>query len=61
MNLPMQRRLTMLNNELLNLSEAADEVMLLDDEAAASIPMQIGSIFVHYDQVSWLFLSLKLH
>jgi hypothetical protein len=35
-------------NELLNLSDAADEV-LLEDEATA--PMQFGSVFVHYDQV----------
>jgi hypothetical protein len=40
------------HNESLNLSEAADEVLLLDDEAAASIPMQIGSVFVHYDQAT---------
>jgi hypothetical protein len=27
---------------------------LLDDEAAASVPLQVGSVFVHYDQVSGL-------
>jgi hypothetical protein len=49
--------LAILNNQNLNLEEAADEVMLLDDEFAGSIPLQIGSVFVHYDQV----LNIKMH
>ena len=42
--------LASLNNQLQNLSDAADELLLLDDEAAASVPLQVGSVFVHYDQ-----------
>ena len=44
--------LTLINNEVQNLNDALDELLLLDDPDSASIPILIGSIFVHYDQVS---------
>uniref|UniRef100_A0A915E4A7 Prefoldin subunit 4 n=1 Tax=Ditylenchus dipsaci TaxID=166011 RepID=A0A915E4A7_9BILA len=48
--LELKNELSVLNNETQNLGDADDEIMLLDDEDAASIPLQIGSIFVHYNQ-----------
>ncbi|KAI1733115.1 prefoldin subunit domain-containing protein [Ditylenchus destructor] len=46
----VKSELSQLNNETQNIGDAEDEILLLDDEAAASIPFQIGSIFVHFDQ-----------
>ncbi|KAK6052588.1 hypothetical protein COOONC_09907 [Cooperia oncophora] len=43
-----------LSNDLLNINEAADEIMLLDDEDSGSIPFKIGQTFVHFDSVSVL-------
>jgi len=44
--------LNLINTEIQNLNYAADELLLLDDEDLVSIPFQIGSVFVHYDQDS---------
>ncbi|KIH64969.1 prefoldin subunit [Ancylostoma duodenale] len=38
-----------LSNDLLNINEAADELMLLDEEDSNSIPFRIGQTFVHFD------------
>ncbi|VDL83837.1 unnamed protein product [Nippostrongylus brasiliensis] len=38
-----------LSNDLLNINEAADELMLLDTEDSESIPFRIGQTFVHFD------------
>lgn len=38
-----------LSNDLLNINEAADELMLLDAEDSESIPFRIGQTFVHFD------------
>lgn len=40
-----------LTSELSNINEAADELLLLDDEDAASIPYKVGQVFVHFSQV----------
>uniref|UniRef100_A0A8R1I275 Uncharacterized protein n=1 Tax=Caenorhabditis japonica TaxID=281687 RepID=A0A8R1I275_CAEJA len=34
-----------------NIGDASDEILLLDDEDAASIPCRIGNCFVHFNQV----------
>lgn len=47
-----QERLQEASRDLQNLNDAADEVMLLDDIDAESIPFKIGSGFMHMDQVS---------
>ncbi|CAI5448579.1 unnamed protein product [Caenorhabditis angaria] len=36
-------------NEVANINEAGDEILLLDDADAASIPLQIGLTFIHFD------------
>uniref|UniRef100_A0A7I4YR52 Prefoldin subunit 4 n=1 Tax=Haemonchus contortus TaxID=6289 RepID=A0A7I4YR52_HAECO len=46
-----------LSNELLNINEAADEILLLDDEDSQKIPFRIGQTFVHFDSDS---LNTKL-
>lgn len=46
-----KRELARMNNDAQNLNDAEDELLLLDEADSASIPIQIGSIFVHYDQV----------
>ncbi|EYB85260.1 hypothetical protein Y032_0302g1874 [Ancylostoma ceylanicum] len=38
-----------LSNDLLNINEAADELMLLEEEDSDSIPFRIGQTFVHFD------------
>ncbi|VDM61216.1 unnamed protein product [Angiostrongylus costaricensis] len=38
-----------LSNDLLNINEAADELMLLSPEDSESIPFRIGQTFVHFD------------
>ena len=38
-----------LTNEVQNLNEAADELLLLDGDDAASVPLRIGKVFVHFD------------
>lgn len=48
--LEAKMELTLINNEVQNLNDALDELLLLDDPDSASIPILIGSIFVHYDQ-----------
>ncbi|KAI3421095.1 hypothetical protein GPALN_014721 [Globodera pallida] len=46
-----KEKLTSLDNEAQNLNDAADEVLLMDDEAVAnSVPILVGSVFVHFDQ-----------
>ncbi|ETN68955.1 hypothetical protein RB195_003348 [Necator americanus] len=41
-----------LSNDLLNINEAADELLLLDEEDNDSIPFRIGQTFVHFDSDS---------
>ncbi|KAH7721910.1 Prefoldin subunit 4 [Aphelenchoides avenae] len=48
--LEIKQELRTVGNEIQNLNDAADEVMLLDDNATSSIPFQLGSVFAHYDQ-----------
>uniref|UniRef100_A0A915PE67 Prefoldin subunit 4 n=1 Tax=Setaria digitata TaxID=48799 RepID=A0A915PE67_9BILA len=43
-------RLQETSKDLQNLIDAADEVLLLDDTDASSIPFKIGSVFMHLDQ-----------
>ncbi|RCN51703.1 prefoldin subunit [Ancylostoma caninum] len=41
-----------LSNDLLNINEAADELMLLEEEDSDSIPFRIGQTFVHFDRAT---------
>ncbi|VDO37312.1 unnamed protein product [Haemonchus placei] len=41
---------------MLNINEAADEILLLDDEDSQKIPFRIGQTFVHFDSVSVLII-----
>ncbi|KAL3068565.1 hypothetical protein niasHS_006448 [Heterodera schachtii] len=46
-----KEKLVSLDNDVNNLNDASDEILLMDDEAAAdSIPFLVGSVFVHFDQ-----------
>uniref|UniRef100_A0A914HF21 Prefoldin subunit 4 n=1 Tax=Globodera rostochiensis TaxID=31243 RepID=A0A914HF21_GLORO len=45
-----KEKLTSLDNEAQNLNDAADELLLMDDEAVAKVPILVGSVFVHFDQ-----------
>ena len=38
-----------LANEIQNINEAADELLLLDDEDGQSIPYRYGQTFIHYN------------
>uniref|UniRef100_A0A0R3RHR5 Prefoldin subunit 4 n=1 Tax=Elaeophora elaphi TaxID=1147741 RepID=A0A0R3RHR5_9BILA len=49
-SLDVKERLQEMNKDLQNLNDAADEVMLLDDADAQSIPFKIGSVFMHVNQ-----------
>lgn len=51
-----QEEIKELSNDLLNINEAADELMLLDAEDSESIPFRIGQTFVHFDSVSLPFM-----
>ena len=46
-----QEEIKELTNEVQNLNEAADELLLLDGDDAASVPLRIGKVFVHFDSV----------
>uniref|UniRef100_A0A1I7WSM0 Prefoldin subunit 4 n=1 Tax=Heterorhabditis bacteriophora TaxID=37862 RepID=A0A1I7WSM0_HETBA len=48
----MKDEIKELENELQNINEAADELLLLDSEDAASVPLRIGQTFIHFDSVS---------
>lgn len=41
-----------LMNEVQNINEAADELLLLDEDDAQSIPYKFGQTFVHFNSVS---------
>ncbi|OZC07437.1 prefoldin subunit [Onchocerca flexuosa] len=49
-SIDVKERLQEASRELQNLNDAADEVMLLDDIDAESVPFKIGSGFMHMDQ-----------
>ncbi|VDK85955.1 unnamed protein product [Litomosoides sigmodontis] len=49
-SLDVKDRLQEMSKDLQNLIDAADEVLLLDDADAQSIPFRIGSVFMHMDQ-----------
>jgi chaperonin cofactor prefoldin len=49
---PFQSDLKVMANRLQDVQDASMEVELLDEGDAASIPIQLGSIFIHNDQVS---------
>lgn len=48
-HLQLKEELKELQNDVDNLNEAADEILLLDDVDASSIPLKIGDTFVHYE------------
>lgn len=50
----LQERLQETSRDLQNLNDAYEEVLLMDDAETdtQSVPFQIGTVFVHMDQVS---------
>ncbi|EFO19751.1 prefoldin subunit 4 [Loa loa] len=49
-SLDVKERLQETSRDLQNLNDAADELLLLDDADAQSVPFKIGSVFMHMDQ-----------
>ncbi|CAD6192859.1 unnamed protein product [Caenorhabditis auriculariae] len=39
-------------NQIENINEASDELLLLDTDDAASVPLRIGQCFIHFDSDS---------